>query len=88
MPPVPVLRPREVVRTFERFGWRVVRQRGSHIVMTKEGGVVTLSVPDHSQVARGTLRALIARAGLTLEEFLESLDACSRRRFRAAEPMF
>ena len=71
MPPVPVLRSREVVRTFERLGWRVVRQRGSHVVMTKDGSVATLSIPDHSQVARGTLRALLTRAGLTVEEFLE-----------------
>jgi predicted RNA binding protein YcfA (HicA-like mRNA interferase family) len=70
MPPVPVLRPREVVRALERLGWQVARQRGSHIVMTKPDSAVTLSVPDHNEVARGTLRALIAKAGLTLEQFL------------------
>jgi hypothetical protein len=31
--------------------------------MTKSGALVTLSIPDHQQVARGTLRALIAKAG-------------------------
>jgi len=67
---VPLLRPREVVPGFARFGWQVVRQRGSHIVMTKPGAVATLSIPEHSLVARGTLRALIGRAGLTIEEFL------------------
>jgi len=70
MPTLPLLRPREVVSTFERLGWRVARQRGSHIVLTKSGAPVTLSIPDHAQVARGTLRALIAKAGLTMEEFL------------------
>ena len=39
----PLLRPREVVRAFERLGWTVVRQRGGHIVMTKPGIQVTLS---------------------------------------------
>ena len=72
MPPVPLLPPREVVRAFEALGWRVARQRGSHIILTKEGHIATLSVPNHSQVARGTLRSLIARAGITIEEFLES----------------
>jgi len=71
MPPVPVLRPREVVRAFEKLGWGVVRQRGSHIILTKEGHIATLSVPNHPEVARGTLRSLISRAGITLEEFLE-----------------
>jgi predicted RNA binding protein YcfA (HicA-like mRNA interferase family) len=73
MPPVPVLRPREVVRTFERLGWQVARQRGSHIILTKPGHIATLSVPNYPQVARGTLRALIARAGVTVESFLEEL---------------
>ena len=70
MPVLPLLRPREVVRVFERLGWRVARQRGSHIVLTRPGAPVTLSIPDHAQVARGTLRALVAKAGLTMEEFL------------------
>jgi predicted RNA binding protein YcfA (HicA-like mRNA interferase family) len=72
MPALPLLRPREVVRAFERLGWRVARHRGCHIVMTKAGASVTLSIPDHPQVARGTLRTLIAKAGLTVEEFLAS----------------
>jgi predicted RNA binding protein YcfA (HicA-like mRNA interferase family) len=74
MPPVPILKPREVVRAFENLGWEVARQRGSHIILTKEGHPATLSVPNHSEVARGTLRSLIAKAGLTIEEFLEALE--------------
>ena len=74
MPPVPLLKPSQVVRAFERLGWRVARQRGSHIILTKAGSIATLSVPDHSQVARGTLRALIGRAGLTIDEFLKAVD--------------
>ncbi len=73
MPPVPLLRPREVIRALESFGWTVARQRGSHIVLTKSGHSTTLSVPDHPEVARGTLRCLISRAGLTVEEFTAAL---------------
>ncbi len=73
MPRVPLLRPQEVVKAFEKLGWQVARQRGSHIILTKKGHIATLSVPDHPQVARGTLRTLIARAGLTPEEFLNAL---------------
>ena len=73
MSAIPLLRPSEVVRAFERLGWRPARQRGSHIVLTKTGALSTLSVPDHSQVARGTLRALIAKAGLTVDEFLAAV---------------
>ncbi|MDP2661638.1 MAG: type II toxin-antitoxin system HicA family toxin [Dehalococcoidia bacterium] len=74
MPPVPVLPPREVVRALETLGWQVSRQRGSHIILTKEGHIASLSVPNHTEVARGTLRGLIARAGITVEEFLKALD--------------
>jgi predicted RNA binding protein YcfA (HicA-like mRNA interferase family) len=73
MPPVPVLKPREVLATFRRLGWEVARQRGSHIILTKPGHIATLSVPNHQTVARGTLRSLIARAGLTVEEFTSAL---------------
>jgi predicted RNA binding protein YcfA (HicA-like mRNA interferase family) len=51
----------------------VARQRGSHIILVKEGHSATLSVPRHHEVARGTLRALVARAGLTVEEFLSAM---------------
>lgn len=74
MPPVPVLRPREVVRAFERLGWQVARQQGCHIVMIRSGSIATLSVPNHPTVARGTLRGLLARAGVTLEVFLKAVD--------------
>ena len=75
MPPVPLLRPQEVVRAFRRLNWEVARQRGSHIILTKPGQTATLSVPNHTQVARGTLRSLIAKAGLTVEEFLQALES-------------
>jgi len=68
------LRPGEVVRTFEKLGWQVARRQSSHIILTKEGHIATLSVPDHPEVARGTLRSLITKAGITVEEFLEALD--------------
>jgi predicted RNA binding protein YcfA (HicA-like mRNA interferase family) len=69
MPQLPVMSGREVVRAFEKHGWEVARQRGSHIIMVKGGQNVTLSIPDHKEVARGTLRSLIRSAGLTVEEF-------------------
>ena len=73
MASLPVLSGREVVKAFESFGWEVVRQSSSHIIMTKEGEMVTLSVPDHKEVARGTLRSLIRAANLTVDEFVSAL---------------
>jgi predicted RNA binding protein YcfA (HicA-like mRNA interferase family) len=39
MPPVPLLRPKEVIYAFEKLGWETVRQKGSHIIMTKPGQI-------------------------------------------------
>ncbi len=41
--------------------------------MIKQGSMVTLSVPMHSEIDRGTLRKLIGLAGLSVEDFLELL---------------
>jgi len=71
-PALPVLSGEDVVKVFEHFGWEVVRRRGSH-TMVKEGRLATLSVPDHREVARGTLRSLVRAADLTPDEFLEGL---------------
>jgi hypothetical protein len=40
------------------------------VPLLRPNHIASLSVPNHAQVARGTLRALIARAGITIEEFL------------------
>lgn len=74
MPKIPVLSGLEVVAVFKRLGWEVVRQRGSHIILTRKAHLATLSVPAHDEVARGTLRALIARASLTVEEFITAME--------------
>ena len=73
MASLPVLSGQEVVVAFESLGWSVARQRSSHIIMTKEGENVTLSIPNHKEVARGTLRSLIRSANLTVDEFVKAL---------------
>ena len=73
MASLPVLSGREVVKAFESFGWNVSRQSSSHIIMTKQGETVTLSVPDHKEVAKGTLRSLIRAANLTVDEFVAAI---------------
>jgi predicted RNA binding protein YcfA (HicA-like mRNA interferase family) len=67
---LPILSGSQTVKIFEKFGWEVSRQRGSHIIMTKSGEIITLSVPNHREIAKGTLRSLIRSANLTTEEFI------------------
>lgn len=62
------------VKAFARLGWSEKRRAGSHIVMTKPGVPAILSIPNHREVAIGTLRQLVRAAGLTDEEYLEAFD--------------
>jgi predicted RNA binding protein YcfA (HicA-like mRNA interferase family) len=70
MPALPTLNGREVVKAFAKNGWHLARQRGSHMILVQDGHMATLSVPDHREIAKGTLRSLIRSSGLTVEEFV------------------
>jgi predicted RNA binding protein YcfA (HicA-like mRNA interferase family) len=67
---LPVVSGREAIRALAE-----VRQTGSHIVLQKKfpGGTNTLVVPDHPELATGTLRAIIRKSGLTIDQFRELL---------------
>jgi predicted RNA binding protein YcfA (HicA-like mRNA interferase family) len=73
MASLPVIGGSEAVKVFQRFGWIVARQTSSHIIMTKDGEIASLSIPTHREVARGTLRSLIRSANLTVDEFVQKL---------------
>ena len=59
----------EAVKKFQKAGWSVSRQKGSHVMMTKPGFQWTLSIPQHSELGPGLLRKLINQSGLAIEEF-------------------
>jgi predicted RNA binding protein YcfA (HicA-like mRNA interferase family) len=59
---VPILSGKDVVRAFRSLGWSVARQRGSHVIMVKEGEIATLSVPNHKELAPGTLRSCFVQS--------------------------
>lgn len=59
----------EAVRKLQKTGWTPVRQKGSHVMMTKPGYQWTLSIPQHRELGPGLLRKLLKQAGLTIEEF-------------------
>lgn len=58
------------VRVFQKAGWTKDRQRGSHVILIKLGHAASLSVPQHRELAPGTLRALIRSAGMSVDEFV------------------
>jgi len=71
---LPLLKPREVVAALERAGFLLRRQTGSHAILFKSGIIRPISIPIHPKdLPRGTLRAIIRQANLTIEEFIKLL---------------
>lgn len=65
---------REVVATLSKLDYEKDRQKGSHIVLRKVAHPHRrLVIPDHKEISKGTLHAIIKQAGLTVEEFIELL---------------
>ena len=68
---LPVLSRRKVCTILSKHGFTEIRQRGSHIVMQRQtaGDTITVVVPDHTELARGTLASIIRQSGLSRDEF-------------------
>jgi predicted RNA binding protein YcfA (HicA-like mRNA interferase family) len=65
---------RQAVKTFNKIGYRLDHQEGSHMILyCQKASYPPLSIPDHKELAPGLLRAQIKRAGLSVEEFLKLL---------------
>lgn len=60
-------------RAFQRLGFKVVRQRGSHLVLRRDEPFAQITVPMHAEIRVGTLHDLLEDAGVPLEEFLAVL---------------
>lgn len=74
---LPVVSGREAIKALSKAGFVEVRQSGSHVVVQKKmpGTTNTIVVPDHSELATGTLRAIIRKSGLSVDEFVALLDS-------------
>jgi predicted RNA binding protein YcfA (HicA-like mRNA interferase family) len=61
----------EAVKTFQKFGYVLAHQTGSHMILYHESKP-TLSIPNHKELAPGLIRGLIRKSGLTVEEYLKN----------------
>jgi len=59
------------VGAFQKAGWLRDHQHGSHVILIKAGHPATLSVPQHRELAPGTLRALIRASGMRVDQFVD-----------------
>ena len=71
---LPVVSGRQVIRALTKAGFQIVGRKGSHVrLKKKEGKTLIVVVPDHKELARGTLASILRQANLSREEFLELL---------------
>ena len=73
MSALPRVSGRECRRALEKAGFVFKRQEGSHVILRRSEPFAQVSVPDHKELDRGTLRAIIRSAGLSVNEFVALL---------------
>ena len=66
---------RQVIKALQRLGFVIISQRGSHIKLRKVVGGKTFSpiVPNHKEIAMGTLQSILSQAAITKEELDENI---------------
>lgn len=74
MPKLPVVSGIKVVKALAKIGYEIDHQTGSHMILRhKEPPHRRLTIPNHDEIAKGTLLAIIRQSGLTIKEFIDLL---------------
>ena len=66
---------RQIVKALQRIGFEIVSQKGNHIKLRGifDGETYTAIVPNHKEVALGTLQSILKQVGITREELEENI---------------
>jgi predicted RNA binding protein YcfA (HicA-like mRNA interferase family) len=70
---LPLIPARKLINALLRFGFYIDHQKGSHIVLKSADDTRTLVVPDHPEIDRGTLKAILKQAGIDVKTLLDIL---------------
>jgi predicted RNA binding protein YcfA (HicA-like mRNA interferase family) len=74
MPKLPILSANDVIKLLRKFGFTVYRRSGSHIHLWHEEQKLLVTVPNHHELAKGTLISIMKQAKIEREEFLAALN--------------
>ena len=69
MSKLPRVSGRDAVRALEKIGFYVKRQHGSHIILRRDNPFAQTVVPDHKELDRGTLRAILRQIDVSVDDF-------------------
>jgi predicted RNA binding protein YcfA (HicA-like mRNA interferase family) len=70
---LPQLSEQECANALFKAGFYLKRQEGSHVILRRDNPFTQVVVPNHKELDRGTLRAIIRQTGLSINEFLKLL---------------
>lgn len=73
MSTLPQISGQECLKALTKAGFVLIRQHGSHLILRRKEPFAQLVIPDHKELDRGTLRAIIRQANLSVNEFVELL---------------
>jgi predicted RNA binding protein YcfA (HicA-like mRNA interferase family) len=73
MSKLPTISGKECVKALKKIGFYQKRRESSHIIMRRDDPFTQVVVPDHDEIAKGTLRAIIRDIDSTVEEFISLL---------------
>ena len=74
MPSLPVISGKKCVKALKKIDFILHSQKGSHMILVRDNPKSRISVPNHKELDRGTLRAIIRQANLTVEQFIDLLS--------------
>jgi len=70
---LPIVSGRECIAALEKVEFYIKRRESSHVILRRNDPFAQVVVPDHKEIDRGTLRAILRQAGLSVDEFLRLL---------------
>lgn len=74
MPKLPAISAKKVIKALEKLGFKIYRQTGSHIHLWNEERNLVVTVPNHTELAKGTLISIMKQARLERKEFIAALE--------------
>lgn len=75
MSKLPAVSGADCIKALEKVDFVLQRQRGSHITLVRKDPPTQVTIPNHREIAKGTLRSIIRQVGLTVDEFIDLLRA-------------
>ena len=73
MSKLPSISGNNCVKALQKVGFYLKRRESSHVILRRDNPFAQVVVPDHQELAKGTLRAILRDVDLSVEEFIRLL---------------